>query len=166
MRKTFLLAVLIVAAQGLPWAQEARPPQADSQGAPPSAQAEPAPAATQLSPAPRLGHPLDPADVDILTGKAKVSGRQGYGYSGTPYGYTSYPVNAPLFSQSVFAPVSTATQPPFVPRFFGRIGGPWFVVIDGIMPLRPFFFFSTGGFRHGTTVFVAPARRAPARGRP
>jgi hypothetical protein len=51
------------------------------------------PAATQeytrATPAPQLGHPLDPADVDVLTGKTKAPGNAGYRVDSLSYAYGS-----------------------------------------------------------------------------
>jgi hypothetical protein len=74
-----------------------------------SASAEPTQAtATQPAAAPKLGHPLDPADVDVLTGKDKARSAVSYGYAypgalGYGYGYGS---------PSIAADVSTRTSSP------------------------------------------------------
>lgn len=71
--------------------------------------------------APKLGHPLDPADVDVLTGKNKASSASAYGqyaYPGTlGYGY-GYGYGARYGSPSIAADVSTRTSPPFSLGFF------------------------------------------------
>src|SRR5215472_15857770 len=82
MKAALLAAVLLVASAAL------------AQQTPNSPQAQPAasPADTGTA-APQLGHPLDPADVDILTGKNKPENRRGYAqpyYSVSPYGYSGY----------------------------------------------------------------------------
>lgn len=137
MRKAFLV-VLALAVPGLLLAQEAPP--------------------AQPAPAPKLGHPLDPADVAILTGKTRAAAPAAYSLYVMPYGYYTYPVNAPLFGQPLFAPVSTATQPPFVPLAFGRVSGRPFVVIrnTSTAPISPPFFFALGGSRGRPTVIVGP----------
>lgn len=133
MRKAFLV-VLALAVPGFLLAQEARP-----------------------VPAPKLGHPLDPADVAILTGKTRAAAPAAYSLYAMPYGYYTYPINAPLFGQPLFAPVSTATQPPFVPLAFGRVSGRPFVVIGNTnAPVVPRFFFALGGSRGRPTVIVGP----------
>ena len=109
--------------------------------------------AQQASPAPQLGHPLDPADVAILTGKAR--GAAAPSGAAVPPVYYGYPVGVPLFSQSVFAPVSTATHPPFAPVLFGRIRDKSFVVVGGSPGLRllPSFVFFGG---RASPVFFGP----------
>jgi len=139
MRKALLL-VVVLAVPGLLLAQETQPAQT----------------LPQAKPAPRLGHPLDPADVAILTGKAKASAGTRHGLYAMPYLYFNYPINQPLFSQPLFAPVSTATQPPFAPLLFGRIGERPFVVIGRSAPVRPDLLFSLGGWRRSPTLVRAP----------
>jgi len=79
MKAALLAAVLLIASAAL------------AQQAPYSPQEQPATSpADTASAAPQLGHPLDPADVDILTGKNKPENRRGYAqpyYSVSPYGY-------------------------------------------------------------------------------
>lgn len=136
MRKV-LLVVLILAASGVLRAQDAASAQAPA-------------------PAPKLGHPLDPADVDILTGKTRAPAYSAYrGYAG-PYAY-GYPANASLFGQSRFAQVSTATQPPFAPLVFGRVGRRSFIVIGTTTPVGSGFFF-LGGARRSAIFFPVPVR--------
>lgn len=80
MKAALLAAVLLVATATL--AQQTPTPQQDQPVASP---------ADTASAAPQPGHPLDPADVDILTGKNKPEGRRGYAqpyYSVSPYGYS------------------------------------------------------------------------------
>ena len=52
-----------------------------------------------VPPAPKPGHPLDPHDVAILTGKAGNSAPQ-QGQYATPQLYYSYPTGGSMFSQS------------------------------------------------------------------
>ena len=42
---------------------------------------------TRATPAPQLGHPLDPADVDVLTGKTKAQTNTGYRVDPLSYAY-------------------------------------------------------------------------------
>ena len=44
-------------------------------------------AQARATPAPQLGHPLDPADVDVLTGKTKPSDNTGYRVDPLSYAY-------------------------------------------------------------------------------
>ncbi len=136
MRKALLL-VLVLAVPGLLLAQEAQ-------------------VLPQAKPAPKLGHPLDPADVAILTGKAKASAESHSRLYAMPYLYFSYPMNASLFSQPLFAPVTTATQPPFVPLLFGRVGERPFIVIGRGAPVRPDLLFPLGGWRRSSPLVLAP----------
>lgn len=48
-------------------------------------------------PAPKPGHPLDPDDVAVLTGKKDAENRRSYS---TPQMYYSYPVGGSMFTQS------------------------------------------------------------------
>ncbi len=45
---------------------------------------------SRATPAPQLGHPLDPADVDVLTGKTKAPENTGYRVDPLSYAYGSY----------------------------------------------------------------------------
>lgn len=70
----------------------------------------------QPSAAPKLGHPLDPADIDVLTGKDKARSASAYGYAypgslGYGYGYAS---------PSIAADVTTRTSTPLSLGFFHR----------------------------------------------
>jgi hypothetical protein len=81
MRKLLLIAFLLLARNT--FAQEAA---STTQNPPPENRG----AQTQAKPAeaPKLGHPLDPADVDVLTGKNKAGAQSpygGYGARATPY---------------------------------------------------------------------------------
>ena len=90
MKAALLAAVLLMASAAL--AQQ--PPSSDCRDA--ACRASETGQAPSLppdatSPAPQLGHPLDPADVDVLTGKNKPESRRGYAqpyYSVDPYGYS------------------------------------------------------------------------------
>jgi|SRR5712692_5897141 len=102
--------------------------------------------------APQLGHPLDPADVDILTGKADRAARGNvagnvpsmYGYGGTSYGRQSYGAG------------STKTSPPFVPLAFGNVNGRSFVVIGSTSGARAPFFLAPRGFGRFGSFFFLP----------
>jgi hypothetical protein len=45
---------------------------------------------SRATPAPQLGHPLDPADVAVLTGKTKEPANAGYRVDPLSYAYGSY----------------------------------------------------------------------------
>ncbi len=95
--------------------------------------------------APQPGHPLDPRDVDVLTGKtsrqyaappaAYYYGAPGYGYgygSGYGYGYP-YPAGSmPSFTSSGLLPNSTLNATPrYAPMYFGVFNGrPFFIAGD------------------------------------
>ncbi len=83
MKKT----LLIVLALSVP-ALRAQQPAAGSR----TEEQKPAPASQESKPAPQLGHPLDPADVDVLTGKAKNLNARGQRGEVLPYG-VGYPIN-------------------------------------------------------------------------
>jgi len=115
MRRAILVAAMTVALAAPMWAQQAeRPPQeavtcyvpANGDVAPGAKAKRPQPLdpadvetltgypyPVEMRPAPKPGHPLDPADVDVLTGKTRRSAYEDYGYQGkvTPYYY--YPVD-------------------------------------------------------------------------
>ncbi len=149
MRKA-LLVVPILVAQGL-LAQE--PPPAQNLPEEPAAnQARP-----QATPAPKLGHPLDPGDVDILTGKARGSAKLGFRGEVSPYGYGGYPVNVAQYSPSQFARFSNATSPPFVPLLFGRVGNRSFFLIGNTTSFAPPLFFFSRGRGLGSNLLFAPA---------
>ena len=138
MRKAFLV-VLVFACQGV-LAQERPPAQAQPQAPDRTVQG-------QAAPAPKLGHPLDPRDVEILTGRPQAVAPSGYRVEIPAYWPFSYPINTSRFSQPLFAPLSTATRPPFVPLLFGRVGGRSFILIGSTTSLRVPFFFSLGRSR-------------------
>ncbi len=115
LRKTFWILVMLAApafvlAQESQQSQQKPPekPAAEAQKAPEQPAPAPAPTAgaklrAQFPPAPKLGHPLDPADVDILTGKNKPANAYGpYGYRATvdPYSGFGYPMSGSRFGQS------------------------------------------------------------------
>ena len=93
---------------------------------------------------PKPGHPLDPADVDILTGKAD-GGANGSRLYGTPYGYYTYMIDPLAYrGESFFGSTGRSGGMFFTPRVFGRVGGRSFVVL------------SLGSRGRGTTVVLAP----------
>jgi hypothetical protein len=114
LRNAFWILVMLAApafvlAQETQQSQPPKPPEkpaTEAQKAP----EQPAPAQTpaaklraQFPPAPKPGHPLDPADVDVLTGKNKSANP--YGPYGTrvvvdPYSGFGYPMSGSRFGQS------------------------------------------------------------------
>ena len=109
---------------------------------------------SQVTPAPQLGHPLDPAYVDVLTGKSKAHTTPAYRVDPYAYAaYSGYPVNVAPWSPSRLA--RTTTGPLFLA---GRAGNRSFFVFGntgGFVP--PLFFFGPGrGTRTG--FFFAPVR--------
>ncbi len=166
-RKAFWILVMLatpafVLAQETQQSQQKPPekPAAETQKAP----EQPAPPKTpadriraQQPPAPKPGHPLDPADVDVLTGKNKPANPYGsYGnrvvidpYSGFGYGY---PMGGSLYNQSVFSTPGGSMlsgAPPFV---FGDVGGRRFSLLNGSRAGMPILFFNHGANR--TFIFL------------
>ncbi len=161
MKRAAFLAVLLFAPQNLCAQQQSQePPQpapavnTAAESVPPSTTAQ----AQAPTSAPKLGHPLDPADVDILTGKADRAAR-GYAGRGVPYassygyGGTGYQFGQSQSGPSLFAPVSTATSPPFVPLAFGQVGNRPFAVFGSTIPIAPLFFTPGGFFGNAGTFF-------------
>jgi len=103
MTKT-LLAILVLAMAAPVLAQTQEKPQAPAR----TEEGTAAPAPPQAKPAPKLGHPLDPADVDVLTGKAnRTTGANRpvevlpYGYGGyAGYGWRRFPSYAELMAET------------------------------------------------------------------
>ena len=155
MTKT-LLAILVLAMAAPVLAQTQEKPQAPARTEEQSA----APVPAQAKPAPKLGHSLDPADVDVLTGKAnRTTGANRpaevlpYGYGGYG-GYGIYPVGTSRFSGSQFAQVGGSAQPLFAPIAFGRVGNRSFFVVGNTSSFgAPFFFFSRGHRTRGLGLF-------------
>lgn len=149
-RKT-LLIILIWMVQGV-LAQE-RPPtpkQPEETGA---MQGQ-----SQAQPAPKLGHPLDPADVDVLTGKTKTSGARGDRPEAAPYPSMSYPVNAAGYLPSRSLRSSSLFSLPFAPRVFGRAHGRSSLLLGdttGFAP--PLFLFTRGHIGSGNFASFPPA---------
>ena len=152
MTKT-LLAILVLAMATPVLAQTQEKPQAPAR----TEEGTAAPAPPQAKPAPKLGHPLDSADVDVLTGKAnRTTGANRpvevlpYGYGGyAGYGRFGYSMGTSRFGGSQFAPVGGSAQPLFAPIAFGRVGNRSFFVVGNTGSFgAPFFFFSRGRARH------------------
>ena len=149
MTKT-LLAVLVLAMAAPVLAQTQEKPQAPARTEEQSAALAPA----QAKPAPKLGHPLDPADVDVLTGKASRNAGANRPVEVLPYGYGgyagygrfgAYSIGTSRFGGSQFAPVGGSAQPLFAPIAFGRAGNRSFFVVGNTSSFgAPFFFFSRG----------------------
>lgn len=144
MKRAAFLAVLFFAAQVV-WAQQeeskpAAPNPPESSQTNPASQNNANQAQTPTA-APRLGHPLDPADVDTLTGKADRSAR-GYspGYVPYMYGHGSAGYGGRYGSGS------TQTSPPFVPLAFGNVNGRSFIVIGSTFRGTPPLFIAPRGF--------------------
>lgn len=104
MVKAFVVALGLVFVPGL-MAQEQEP-------ATPAEESRQTKSSAGASPAPKLGHPLDPADVDVLTGKDRARKNPyreyGYGDPGSMYGYGYGPSSSP----SIAADVTTRTSSP------------------------------------------------------
>ena len=157
-RKIFWI-LLMLAAPALVLAQESqqtqppRPPEkpaAEAQKAP----EQPAPAQTpaarlraQFPPAPKPGHPLDPADVDVLTGKSKPANPYGiYGarVAVDPYSGFGYPLSGSRFGPSIFTTPGGSALPPFA---FGEVSGRRFSLLNGSRAGMPILFFNHGSGR-------------------
>jgi hypothetical protein len=114
---------------------------------------------TRATPAPQLGHPLDPADVDVLTGRTKAPASTSCRLDPLSYAYGSYggystnvaPVRGPRFAG--FGPSRT----PFVPSLFGRTrSGSFFFLGNSPLFAPPFFFRSRSGT--GSSFLFGPSR--------
>ncbi len=109
---------------------------------------------SQATPAPQLGHPLDPADVDVLTGKNKAQTTPAYRVDPYAYAaYSGYPANVAPWGPSRLARIPSSSL-----FLAGRAGNRSFFVIGntgGFVP--PLFLFGLGrGI--GTGFFFAPVR--------
>jgi len=166
MKKTLRIALILAvpALLALPslLAQQAPPPPnkpEEPRTAQEKPQAQEQQARSQAQAAPKLGHPLDPADVDILTGKTKSSAAPSYGgYAPAPYPYLSYPVNVAEYSPSRSLGWNSLASPPFVPLAFGRFNGQNFFVIGNTTSFGPPLFFFGRGRTGFNSFFFAPAR--------
>lgn len=131
MKPAALLVVLLFVASNLCAQQQPQEPPKPAPAATPAEAVPPNAAQTPAPPAaPQLGHPLDPKDVDVLTGKADRDARANapratpyIGYGQTGYGYGGLQFGG-----------STATSPPFVPLVFGSFGGRPFAVFGNTSP--------------------------------
>src|SRR5947209_20482250 len=89
MKAALLATLLLLFASALPGQQTPKTPEDQ-----PYTATTPAPQAGSAAQAPQLGHPLDPADVDILTGRNQPAApRNQYAtpyYSVSPYGTGGY----------------------------------------------------------------------------
>jgi hypothetical protein len=145
MKRATFLAVLFLAGQVV-WAQQEEqnkpaapnPPESSQNSA---RQTNNSNQAQMPETAPKLGHPLDPADVDILTGKADRNAR-GYSPGFVPY---MYGYGAAGYGGR-YAAGSTKTSPPFVPLAFGNVNGRSFVVIGSTFRGAPPLFIPPRGF--------------------
>lgn len=130
-------------------------PAAEKQKAP--EQPAPAPVPTtaeklraQFPPAPKPGHPLDPADVDVLTGKSKPANPYGpYGYRvvADPYSGFGYPMTGSRFNQSVFSTPGGSMLSGVPPFAFGDVGGRRSFFVNGSHAGLPVLFFNRGSDR-------------------
>ncbi len=145
MRRT-LWIVMILTAQGV-FAQETPPAQNRSQ------ETRAARGQSQAQAAPKPGHPLDPADVDVLTGKTKPSGAPGYRSEAAPY-----PVNVAGYVPGRALGSSSLASPPFTPLLFGRVRGRSFFLIGNTTGFSRSLFFFRRGRAGSSTFFFTPAR--------
>ena len=137
MRYAFLVLMTALLAVAVSAQSNAAAPQAEQPGPQPSPLAAapiPPSAPAGLQP----GHPLDPADVAVLTGKSQTSipagARSTYAmaYGAVPY-YYPYAGSVPMFGNSGFSTWDRTGQSFLFPTFG---------------TFNPHFFFF-GGFRHG-----------------
>lgn len=148
-----LAAPAFVLAQDTQQSQPPKPPEkpaAEAQKAP----EQPAPAPTaaeklraQFPPAPKPGHPLDPADVDVLTGKTRSSNP--YGVYGSrmvvdPYSGFGYQLGGTRFNPSVFSTPGGSMLSGFT---FGDTGGRRFSLLNNSRAGMPILFFNHGANR-------------------
>ena len=145
-----LWIVMILTAHGV-LAQETPPAQNRSE------ETRAARGQSQAQAAPKLGHPLDPADVDVLTGKTKPSEAPGYRYEVAPSPYASYPVNVAGYVRGR-ALGSNSLAPPFTPLLFGRGRGRSFFLIGNTTGFSRSLFFLSRGRTGSSTFFFTPAR--------
>lgn len=155
-RKAFWI-LLMLAAPAFVLAQETqqsqqKPPEkpaAETQKAPEKPLTTAEKIRAQQPAAPKPGHPLDPADVDVLTGKNKAANPYGP-YGGRivvdPYSGFGYPMGGSLYNQSVFSTPggSMLSGSPFV---FGDMGGRRIALWNGSRAGMPILFFNHGSNR-------------------
>lgn len=96
--KRTLLIVLILSVPALP----AQQPMAGNG----TEEQKPRQLSQEQKPAPQLGHPLDPADVDVLTGKAKNTNARGQRAEVLPNS-VGYPINVAQFDARQLGQVGT-----------------------------------------------------------
>ena len=161
MTKT-LLAILVLAMAAPVLAQTQEKPQAPARTEEQSAATNSA----QAKPAPKLGHPLDPADVDVLTGKANRTTGANRPVEVLPYGYAGYggfgrySMGTSRFGGSQFASVGGSAKPLFAPIAFGRVGNRSFFVVGNTSSFgAPFFFFSQGHRTRSVGLFPSAGSR-------
>ncbi len=158
LRNALWILVMLVA-PAFVLAQETQPSQPPKPPEKPAAEAQkapepPAPAQTpaaklraQFPPAPKPGHPLDPADVDVLTGKNKPANPYGGRVVVDPYSGFGYPLGGSSYNQSVFSTPGGSMlsgQPTFV---FGDVGGRRFSLLNSPRAGMPILFFNHGAGR-------------------
>jgi hypothetical protein len=156
-RNTFWI-LLMLAAPAVVLAQEPQqsPQKPPEQPATEAQSAEQKPARTlttaeklraQFPPAPKLGHPLDPADVDVLTGKTKSSnpyGPYGYRFAVDPYSGQGYSLNGASYDESVLSSPTGLFSSPFT---FGDTRGRRFSLRNTSRAGMPILFFNRGATR-------------------
>jgi len=154
------LAVLILSVPLLR-AQEQKPsPRTEEQ---PTAASQP-----QAKPAPKLGHPLDPADVDVLTGKNKQNAGPARPVEVLPYGYAGYGVYlgyGRFGSTWGTSRLGGSAQPLFAPIAFGRIGNRSFFVVGNASSFGSSAFFFAGGRARHIGLFPVTGSRFSGRWR-
>ena len=138
MRASLLLVVLLSASL-LVFAQEDEQPQPTGYGADVTSSAAnaPTPAASGAArPAPVLGHPLDPADVAVLSGKSDTTVPPSLR---SPYAAATGYAPPYMYDYRSFGWAERSGQRPFLsPFFFGGSRGRAFF---GGFPHHPAFFF-------------------------
>ena len=158
LRNAFWILVML-AAPAFVLAQETQPSQPAKPPEKPAAEAQKAPEKpltpaekirAQQPPAPKPGHALDPADVDVLTGKTKPANPYGP-YGGRvvvdPYSGFGYPMGGSLYNQSVFSTPGGSMLSGQTPFVFGDTGGRRFSLLNGSRAGMPILFFNHGSNR-------------------
>ncbi len=164
-RNAFWIFVLILAMPALVLAQQSQQSQApakapekpaeEAQKAPEQPTPPPPPTLAQrlraqFPPAPKPGHPLDPADVDVLTGKSKAAspyGPYGYRVMVDPYSGFGYPSGSTGLNDSVFSTPGGSRYSGFPPFAVGQLGGRRFFFVNGTQAGLPILFFNRGSDR-------------------
>lgn len=149
-----LAAPAFVLAQETQQSQPPKPPEKPAAEAQKAPEQQPAPAPTaaeklraQFPPAPKPGHPLDPADVDVLTGKSRFSNP--YGPYGSrivvdPYSGFGYQRGGTRFDPSVFSTPGGSMLSGFT---FGDTADRRFFLLDNSRAGMPVLFFNHGANR-------------------